>query len=332
MVLEIVSPTAIKIKIKNDGTLMSKKGINLPETDFAGDVLPEKDLKDIEWGAKQDFDYVAMSFIQSADDIKQLRKRLAALKFIAKIETKAAGKNEKVMREIVEATDVIMVARGDMAAEVGPEVVPIVQQKLVRLCRQYNKTCIVATQTMGSMVDSPIPTRAEANDVATAVLQGADVVMLSEETAMGNYPLEVIATLKKIILYTQEHADLTDVEPNDQSQIYRVAAAAVDLAEAVKADTIVVESTSGLTAHAVASHRPTMPILSVTDNQRVANQLALMYACSSFCRPFSVTYGVDLVRELKASGYFENKPHKIVTISGQASNVGGCDSIQIRDM
>ncbi len=336
-IMEIVSPTAIKIKIKNNGVLMSKKGINLPDTDFGGDVLPDKDIEDLKWGAKQDFDYVAMSFVQNASDIEKMRALMMELKYdakiIAKIETKAAVKNDKVMREIVRATDVSMVARGDMAAEVGAEVVPIVQSKLVKLCRQYNKICIVATQTMGSMVDSPIPSRAEASDVANAVMQGADVVMLSEESAMGNYPLETVQALKRIMLYTQEHAETTPVELCDDSQIYHVAKAATTLAEEVKADSIVVETGTGLTASAVAGQRPTMPILSVTDNQRVANQLALLYACSSFCRPFSVTYGADLVRELKATDYFENKDHKCVTVSGRAhSAVGGSDVIQIRDI
>ncbi|MCL2095224.1 pyruvate kinase [Candidatus Saccharibacteria bacterium] len=336
-VVEVVSKTAIKIKVKNDGAVASKKGINLPDTDFGGDVIPKKDREDVKWGAKQDFDYVAMSFIQSAADILQMRGILKELDYdaqiIAKIETKAAVESDKVMREIVKATDVIMVARGDMAIEIGAERVPVVQAKLVKMCRQYNKLCIVATQTMGSMTDNPIPTRAEASDVSTAVLQGADVVMLSEETAMGNYPLETVQTLRKIILYTQNHADMHDVEPEEPEQIYQVAKAAVGLAEDVKADSIVVETGSGLTARAVASRRPTLPILSVTGSQRVANQLALMYACSSFCRPFSVTYGPDLVRELKASGYFEDKPHKTVTISGKSPDgVGGCDSIQIRDL
>lgn len=208
-VIEITSTTAIKVRIENDGILMSKKGINLPDTDFGGDILTPKDLKDIEYGLDKDIDYVALSFVQSPEDIINLRQILVAggskAQIIAKIETKAAIKPE-VMEEIVKVTDGIMVARGDLAVEAGAELVPIVQRQLIALCRKHGKLSIVATQMMASMVDSPEPTRAEVGDVANAVIQGADTVMLSDETANGSYPLETVAAMKRTILYTQEHA------------------------------------------------------------------------------------------------------------------------------
>ena len=184
-VIEIVSDTAIRVRIENDGFIMSRKGLNLPDTDFGGDVITEKDMADIEFGASRDFDFVAMSFIQSADDVEKLRQILlshgSTAQIVAKIETKKAIETDEKLEAIVKATDAIMVARGDMAVEAGNEVVPIVQRKLVNLCRKHGKLCIVATQMLGSMVDNPEPSRAEVSDVANAVIQGADVVMLSDE-------------------------------------------------------------------------------------------------------------------------------------------------------
>lgn len=207
-VKEIASDTAVRLEVENDGVLMSKKGINLPDTDFGGDILTEKDLADIEFGASQDYDYVALSFVQSEEDIHNLRQILvghgSTAHIIAKIETKAAIKPE-TLEAIVQASDGVMVARGDLAVEAGAEVVLIVQRQIIALCRKYGKLSIVATQMMASMVNAPEPTRAEVSDVATATIQGSDVVMLSDETANGHYPVEAVASMKKTILYTQDN-------------------------------------------------------------------------------------------------------------------------------
>lgn len=339
-VTEIVSDTAIKLEVENDGVVMSNKGLNLPDTDFGGDILTPKDLADIDWGATRDFDYVALSFIQCADDIRQLRKILrekgSTAKIIAKIETKKAVESDEVMEEIVEATDAIMVARGDMAVEAGAEIVPIVQRKLVTLCREHAKVCIVATQTMASMVDNPEPTRAEVSDVANAVIQGADVVMLSDETAMGKYPLETVQAMRKVILYTQNHSLMLPLPrtPETENKDYdALSAAASRLAEGINADLILCQTASGATAIAMAAQRPNLPIISVTSTPRVANQLALMYANSAFVRPYSETYGTDLVEELKVSGYLQlpegHDKLKVVLVSGDKDK-HGTDTIKVR--
>jgi pyruvate kinase len=333
-VAEVVSETAIRLEVENDGFLMSKKGLNLPDTDFGGDIITDKDMRDIEWGVGKDFDFVALSFIQSAADIENLRQILVSLgsdaQIIAKIETKKAIESDEGLLAIVKATDAIMVARGDMAVEAGAEVVPAVQRKLVEFCREQGKLCIVATQTMGSMVDNPEPTRAEANDVATAVIQGADVVMLSDETANGKYPLETVKEMKKIILYTQNHVGVDKIDLVKHEQVDVVAHAAVRLAEKVEADLIVTETGTGLTATSVASHRPTMPIISVTSHARVAQQLALMYANSAFVREYTDTYGLDLVKELKESGYLQGENLRVVIVSGHERKTGGADTIRLR--
>jgi len=336
-VLEITSETAIKLRIENDGTLMSKKGINLPDTDFGGDILTPKDLKDIEYGLTKDIDYVALSFVQSPDDIHNLRQILVAggsqAQIIAKIETKAAIKDD-VMEEIVKATDGIMVARGDLAVEAGAELVPIVQRRLIALCRKHGKLSIVATQMMASMVDSPEPTRAEVSDVANAVIQGADTVMLSDETANGNYPLETVAAMKKVILYTQENAPVAQIHdavvPRNL-QLDAISTAAVKLAEQLGVDAIIAETKSGATAANIASHRPNLPIISVTSELRSAQQLGLSYANRSYVRPDSAEAGFDLAVELKNEGLFGEGQVRVIIVSGQQPGVIGLtDTIKVR--
>ena len=335
-VIEIASETAIKLRIENDGTLMSKKGINLPDTDFGGDILTPKDLKDVEYGLTQDIDYVALSFIQSADDINNLRQILVAggstAQIIAKIETKAAIKPD-VMEEIVKASDGIMVARGDLAVEAGAEVVPIVQRRLLALCRKHGKLSIVATQMMASMVDNPEPTRAEVSDVANAVIQGADTVMLSDETANGKYPLETVAAMKKVILYTQDNAPVAPIHDiiAKNIQLDAISTAAVSLAEHLKVDAIIAETKSGATASNIAAHRPNLPIISVTSEIKAAQQLALSYANRTYIRPDSAEAGFDLATELKNDGLFGEGTLKVIIVSGQQPGIIGLtDTIKVR--
>ena len=339
-IVEIVSDTAIKVKVENDGFIMSRKGLNLPDTDFGGDILTDKDLHDIEVGSGEDYDYVSLSFVQTANDIVKLKQMLLSLgstaKVIAKIETKKAIESEKNLEEIVKAADGIMVARGDMAVEAGAEVVPIVQRKLISLCRAHAKLCIVATQMLSSMVDSPEPTRAEVSDVATAVIQGADVVMLSDETANGKYPLETVKAMKKVILYAQNHSRVASIAHDpvgEKSEVYdAISSAAAHIAETIEADAIICQTASGVTATTMAAQRPNLPIVSVTPNARVANQLALYYANSAFVRPFSEEFGLELAKELKGN-YLQVEEDKkdltTVIVSGNRDKYG-TDTIKVR--
>lgn len=336
-VLEVVSATAIKLRVENDGTLMSKKGINLPDTDFGGDILTPKDLKDIEYGLTKDFDYVAISFIQSVEDVNNLRQILVAggstAKIISKIETKAAIK-EDALEEIVKASDGVMVARGDLAVEAGAEIVPIVQRRIITLCRKHGRLSIVATQMMASMVDSPEPTRAEVSDVASAVIQGADTVMLSDETANGKYPIETVAAMKRVIIYTQDNAPVEPIQDklvNLHDQRDAISNAVVNLAELLNVSAIIVETKSGATAANIAAHRPNSPIISVTSMIRSAQQLALSYANRSYVRPDSGEAGFDIAKELKTEGLFGNGPTTVLIVSGQQPGViGMTDTIKVR--
>lgn len=338
-VTEVFGET-VRVRVENNGTIMSRKGINVPDTDFSGDILTEKDIADLDFGATQDIDYVAMSFVQSAEDIehgkKLMKERNYNAKIIAKIETRAAIEPTELER-IVQAADGVMVARGDLAVEAGAEVVPIVQRQIIGLCQKYGKLSIVATQMMASMVDSPEPTRAEVSDVANAVILGADCVMLSDETANGSYPIETVVSMKKVILYTQEHAPVRPVyyrgETRSEDRQDAISSAAVTLAGQLGVTAIVAETKSGATATSIAAHRPTLPIISATSDQRVAQQLALMYANKSFVRPDGERAGLGLARELKAGNYFGDgtRPTTVVVVSGkQPGLIGGTDTIRVR--
>lgn len=335
-IVEVSSDTAVKVEIQNDGFLMSRKGLNLPDTDFGGDILTEKDIADIEWGSKQDFDYVSLSFVQTAGDIVDLRSRLIDLgspaQVIAKIETKAAIRPEN-LEEIVRVSDGVMVARGDLAVEAGAEVVPVIQQRIIALCRKHGKLSIVATQMMASMLDNPEPTRAEVNDVANAVIQGADTVMLSDETANGRYPIEAVKAMRKTIMYTQENSVM--MMPTRDEMLHSktdaaISYAAVKLAKDVDAAVIVAETSTGATAVKIAAFRPNTSIISVTDHPKTAQQLALNYATRSYVTESGIESAIRLTKQIKEEGHFGSEPIRVVLVSGhKPGEPGSTNSIQV---
>ena len=251
---------------------------------------------------------------------------------IAKVETKSAIRPEN-LEEIVRVSDGIMVARGDLAVEAGAEIVPIVQRRIVALCRKHGKLVIVATQMMGSMVDNPEPSRAEVSDVANAVIQGADVVMLSDETANGKYPLETVKAMRKTIMYTQENSDVMSVDKDEarKKTDAAISYSAVRLAQDIKASAIIAETSSGATAVNIAAFRPNLPIISVTDHQETAQKLALSYANRSFVRPSDPDAAGKIAEELKDEGYFGDEPARVVLVSGYTpGEPGTTNNIQVR--
>lgn len=325
----------LTLKIQNDGMLLQRKGINVPDTNFGGDVLTPKDLRDIEFGVTRDFDYVAMSFVQTVADMAKLRKLLdrhgSQAKIIAKIETQVAIRDEN-LEAIVAYADASMVARGDLAMETSPEIVPIVQRKILHLAQKHGRVGIVATQMLASMQLSPEPTRAEVSDVANAVITGADCVMLSEETAVGRYPIETIATMKRVILYTQEHAPVRPLfyRESDSSMQDSISSATVTLAHQLGAKAIICETKTGATARSIAAHRPSMPVISVTSDSRVAQQLCLLYANKSFLRPDGEHAGLELARELCQNGMLAAGDTVVVVSGRQPGLTGGTDTIRVR--
>jgi pyruvate kinase len=323
----------VHVTAENDGILIKRKGMNLPDTDFGGDIITAKDRADLVYGSAQDIDYVALSFVQTAHDITKLRNLLASLnstaKIIAKIETNAAVEN---VEEIVQEADGVMIARGDLAVETPAESVPIVQRQIIGLGQRYAKPTIVATQMLASMSDNPEPTRAEVSDVATAVILGSDCVMLSDETASGKYPLEAVNTMKRVIRYTEEHMPLQVTFKNEQdhSKQASICKAVITLAENVEAQAIVVETKSGATALQIASRRTSIPMISVTSDKRTAQQLAIVYGNKTYVRPVDPLAASKVTDWLRQNKLFK-KGDIVVTASGRYPGVvGTTDTIKVR--
>lgn len=323
----------VHARAENNGILIKRKGMNLPDTDFGGDIITRKDIADLAYGSTQDIDYVALSFVQTAGDIEDLRRRLRNLnsqsKIIAKIETAAAVEN---LEEIVQAADALMIARGDLAVETPPESVPIVQRKIIGLGIHYGKPTIVATQMLASMTDMPEPTRAEVSDVATAVLLGADCVMLSDETASGKYPIEAVQIMKRVVRYTEGNTPLKVSWPDyeDHTRQGSISRAILSLAGSIQARAIVTETKSGATALQIAARRPEIPVIAVTSEVRTLQQLALVYGVKSYLRPVDARAADKLTAWLYENQVFA-KGDIVVTVSGQYPGVvGTTDTIKVR--
>lgn len=331
-----VKDDIVHVRAENDGILVKRKGINLPDTDFGGDILTKKDRQDIVFGSENDIDYVALSFVQTADDINNLRNILNGLgsnsKIISKIETRAAIEN---LEEIVAASDAVMVARGDLAVETEPEYVPVIQRQIIGFGLRYDKPTIVATQMMASMMESPEPTRAEVNDVATAVFIGADAVMLSDETAAGKYPIEAVKMMKRVITYAQKNLPVNSVSNVEESIDGRtkqgaICSSIISLANALSINAIIAETKSGATVYKIASRRSKHPIIAVTSSARVAQQLAIVYSVKSFVRKDERLQAQKFTDWLKSQGYLK-KNDIVITVSGQQPGVvGTTDTIKVR--
>jgi pyruvate kinase len=321
-------------KAQNNGVLIKRKGLNLPDTDFKGDILTAKDKKDIEFGREHDVDYVALSFVQSPDDIKALKnilkRLLSSARVIAKIETKAAVDN---LEEIIKVADAVMVARGDLATETSPEAVPIVQREIIGLGQKHAKPTIVATQMLASMTESTEPTRAEVSDIATAVILASDGVMLSDETANGQYPIEAVKVMKRVIKYTQTNTPVSVNFP-DYERDYNVQEAICDgviaLAKSVKATAVVTETKSGATAVQVSSRRPKQPIIAVTSTERVAQQLAIVYGVKSYVRPDDKQAARKLTDWLRQNNVLKSGDLVVSTSGKYPGMVGATDTLKVR--
>jgi len=332
-VVERIEASVVYAKAENSGVLLKRKGINLPDTDLAGDIITPKDIADLAFGATQDIDYVAQSFVQTAQDLRNMRSLMNKHKMnallIVKFETRAAVDH---MEEIVQEADTIMVARGDLAGETSTETVPIVQHQLIGLGLKYAKPTIVATQTMLSMTENPAPTRAEVSDVATAIMVGADAIMLSEETAAGKYPIATVKTMKHIILRCEQELTPKIIWPEREERTPQgvISRAIHRMAVNLKATAIVAETKSGATAHAISAWRPSMPVIAVTSDQRVAQQLAIVYAVKSYVRPVGEQAGAKLTDWLSENKVFKTAD-VIVAASGKYPGVvGTTDTIKVR--
>ena len=275
----------LKTKVLVGGNLSSNKGVNLPNLILDTKPITAKDRNDLTFILENEIDWIALSFVQKVDDVKYVKKIIKNKKpLISKIE-KPSALND--LDQIIELSDGIMVARGDLGVELPPSNVPGIQKNIIMACRVLGKPVIVATQMLESMINTPVPTRAEASDVATAVFDGADAVMLSAETAVGQYPVDSVNTMSNILEATEMHIKL---HPHDspralkkENSIYHaVSNAAVNLAETVNAKAIVAFTASGKTAFRISRERPDLLLIVMTPENIVRRKLSLLWGARSF--------------------------------------------------
>jgi pyruvate kinase len=268
--------------VEHGGMLGQHKGVNLPDSQVRVEPLTPKDVSDLEFGAKIDVDYVALSFVRRASDIEACRELLHGLgrqtPIIAKIEHPLAIEN---LEEILAVSDGVMVARGDLGVEVSPERVPLLQKHIIQRANEVGIPVITATQMLESMVDRPTPTRAEASDVANAILDGTDAVMLSAETAVGNYPVQAVETMARIAVEA-ESAQRLPLRFKRPEQAFLIAQSAVSLASSLEAKAVLVFTRSGQTAKTISLHKPDRPIYALTPSPATARQLSLWYAVEPY--------------------------------------------------
>lgn len=284
-----VSNTEIITEVVHGGLLKSRKGINLPDTNVSAPSLTEKDLEDLQFGLKHDIDWVALSFVRKADDIRELKRIIdeagKKTKVVAKIEKPEALRN---IDAIIEEADGIMVARGDLGVEIPMHEVPIWQKKLVEKCNQAAKPVIIATQMMESMIENPRPTRAETNDVANAVMDGADALMLSAESAAGKFPVEAVQKMSETIMAVETEADSIynkyyDKQFESSTRMNDLLIrAACRLAENTSARALVCMTKSGYTGFRTAMHRSKSAIYLFTNNEKLLRQMNLVWGVKTF--------------------------------------------------
>jgi pyruvate kinase len=285
-----VSGNEIICKVIVGGETKGRRGVNLPNTELSISAITPKDKKDLAFGVSHNVDFVALSFVRHVNDVLNLRKLLKQHKsnaqIIAKIETPQAVRD---IDAIIEAADGIMVARGDLAVEVPAQDVPLIQKMLIKKCNAVGKPVISATQMLESMIHSPVPTRAEVSDIANAILDGTDAIMLSEETTLGEFPLEAVEVMAKVAIRVESdylHEQLLSERTNngnhhkgEKTIVDSITTTAVQTADHLKVKYLVALSDTGFSARMLSRYRASMPIIVVTPNEETWRKLALSFAC-----------------------------------------------------
>ncbi|MCX7650858.1 MAG: pyruvate kinase [Flavobacteriales bacterium] len=277
----------VRLRVLNGGLLLPRKGVNLPDTHVSIPALTPKDLADLEFVLQQDVEWIGLSFVRSASDVLELkhliRKYQKTSRVVAKIEKPEALYD---LDNIIEEADAVMVARGDLGVELPLEQLPLLQKKIVRKCLEKARPVIIATQMMESMIQNPTPTRAEVNDAANSILDGADAVMLSAETSTGKYPVEVVRTIKRIIQHIEKHHIPTEASPSlslsegvppERRISEYICRNACMLANEAEASAIVAMTGSGYSAIRISSFRPRCPVFAFTPNRSIINALNLVW-------------------------------------------------------
>jgi pyruvate kinase len=341
IMLEVITTngkTEITCKIVQGGILSSKKGVNFPNTKISLPSLTEKDQLDLDFALDHEVDWIGLSFVRSARDIIELKHRIAArgakAKVIAKIEKPEALEN---IDDIINESDGLMVARGDLGVEIPFQNVPLIQKMLISKCVRKAKPVIVATQMMESMINNMTPSRAEVNDVANAVLDGTDAVMLSGETSVGKYPIEVIRTMSNIIKEMETHDGIYNKEELPERGLERfisdsICFNACRLSQRVEAKAIITMSFSGYTAYKIASQRPNAEIFIFTSNRSILTQLNLLWGVRAFYynKHISTDHTIaDIKYLMKNEGYLKQGDLVINIASIPIEDLGGSNMLKL---
>ncbi len=332
LVVDSIEGNNVHCTIINSGVLSHKKGVNLPDSKVNLPSLTEKDIADILFGIEQGFDYIAASFIRSANDVKAIKKILAEnnashIEIISKIESREGLDN---IDEIIEVTDGIMVARGDLGVEIPPEEVPLAQKMLITKCRNAGKLVVTATQMLESMISNPRPTRAEASDVANAIFDGTDAIMLSGETAKGDYPVESVQMMHRIAVATEEEAAKRKIKLDslEATTTNAMTHASCTVAKDISAGCIAAVTSSGFSARMVSRFRPSSKIVAITDKENVCRKLNLVWGVEPILTEssFADLKDVDMCSlaafEAKKGGHV-SVGENIVVVAGHPVGISG---------
>ncbi len=323
-----IKGTEIKCKILVGGDTKGRRSLNLPGAPLKISALTDKDKKDIEFGIKNDVDIVAFSFVRKPSDVIELReilnKKKSKAKIMAKIETVEAVKDFDAILELV---DMVMVARGDLAVELGHENVPVAQKMIIDKCIKAGKPVVTATQMLESMIKSPVPTRAEVSDIANAIYDGTDAVMLSEETTLGEFPVEAVKVMSRIANKVENDAIFIDrfhdakrlrVALTSNNMVDAVTSEAVDLAHYLKATAIVALTNTGRTARMISRYKPARPIIAFTPSEKTFNQLLVNFGCEPVMLDKSKSFleVFPLVKQHLLKNKIAKKGDKVVIAAG----------------
>ena len=323
-------------KVLHGGRLGSKRHVNIPGVRIDLPSLTKKDKEDILFGMKQDVDFIALSFVRSASDVEDLKdflkSKIKQVKIISKIEDKEGLENIDLIARV---SDGVMVARGDLGIETDLANLPNIQRKIMHRCAKWGRRSIVATHLLESMIDNPIPTRAEVTDVANAIYEGADAVMLSGETSIGNYPVECVEFISRIAKQTEKYNTLGyEKDLHLESDWHHLGVAAKNIAERIDADGIIAITRSGLTAQIVCNAKPSsMPVFSFTNNRKTLRQMSLSGSLINYYSAISTDHEKTVKRVLKIlkNKLKPEKEMKFVLISGVMSE-NSADAIEIRSV
>ena len=323
--------------VKTGGPLKSRKGVNVPDVVLDTKPLTDKDLADLAFALDHGVDGVALSFVQRAADVIEAKALIKDRAFVlSKIEKPAALDD---IDDIIAASDAIMIARGDLGVELPAELVPSVQKRLLRKCRQVGKPVVVATQMLESMIEAPTPTRAEASDVANAVFDGTDTVMLSAETAAGAYPIEAVSIMARIVANTEAHIAKHPQDGPAQLQVessvyHAVAQSAVKLADDIDAAALVVFTATGNTAVRVARERPQLPLIVLTPERQVQRRLSMLWGARTYLQEETdYETAVEEARQLMISEKICHRGQQIIVVAGiPFGKSGSTNSMRVVDL